>query len=152
MDSLTVKTPLGYMIAKADASGICSLDFTDEHISTKNENALLLQLQKELEEYFDGKRREFDLPLTPKGTPFQLSVWEVLRKIPYGETVPYAQEAAMLGRPTAVRAAANANGKNPISILIPCHRVIASGGGIGGYSGGTSKKEFLLKLERQNRS
>jgi methylated-DNA-[protein]-cysteine S-methyltransferase len=143
-------TPIGTMIAAADEHGITSLDFTDETLqSADSENPLLLRLEEELREYFEGKRKTFTLPLNPQGTPFQKGVWETLRTIPYGETISYAQEAERFGNPKAVRAVASANGRNPIAILIPCHRVIASGGGIGGYSGGIAKKEFLLKLEKK---
>lgn len=139
------------MLAMANEDGIYSLDFTDDDKLKSSKNKLLLQLKSELDEYFALTRREFSIPLAPVGTPFQMSVWHTLQKIPYGETVSYAAEAQMLGRPSAVRAVASANGRNPISILIPCHRVIASGGGIGGYSGGVWRKEFLLALEAKHR-
>lgn len=148
-DACILNTPIGKMIATADEKAILSLDFTDEILETISDNPLLLRLKKELCEYFEGKRRTFTLPLSPKGTPFQQSVWETLCAIPYGETVSYAAEAKLFGNPKAVRAVANANGRNPIAILIPCHRVIATGGGIGGYSGGIEKKEFLLGLEKK---
>ncbi|WP_305000481.1 methylated-DNA--[protein]-cysteine S-methyltransferase [Sulfuricurvum sp. IAE1] len=148
-----IDTPLGSMIAATDGDAIVSLDFADEAPDFPNsDHPLLLRLEKELGEYFAGKRRTFDLPLAPRGTPFQLAVWERLRTIPYGETISYAQEAERLGNPKAVRAVASANGRNPISILIPCHRVIATGGGLGGYSGGVEKKAFLLALERHPKS
>ncbi len=152
VDSIIIQTPLGFMIAKADESGIASLDFTDSCDGAKDsDNPHLKQLKVELGEYFDGKRQEFGVKLSPKGTPFHMSVWETLQKIPYGETVSYAKEAQDLGHPKAVRAVANANGRNPIAILIPCHRVIASSGKIGGYSGGVEKKEFLLNLEKSRK-
>lgn len=151
VDSIIIQTPLGAMLASADESGVASLDFTDSCDGAKDsDNPHLKQLKEELSEYFEGKRREFGVKLTPKGTPFQMSAWKVLRQIPYGETVSYAKEAEMLRQRKAVRAVANANGKNPIAILIPCHRVIASSGKIGGYSGGVEKKEFLLRLEKSN--
>lgn len=147
---LIINTPIGTMIATADEEGITSLDFAEDVPSlTHSDNPLLLRLKKELYEYFEGKRTAFTLPLNPHGTPFQKTVWETLRTIPYGETISYAQEAQKFGNPKAIRAVANANGRNPIAILIPCHRVIASGGGIGGYSGGIEKKEFLLALEKK---
>lgn len=150
MNSHTIATPIGNMIAEANEAGVYSLDFTDESANNaKSDNPLLLRLEVELKEYFDGKRRGFSVPLAPIGTPFQMGIWDTLRRIPYGKTISYTVEAQMLGRPTAVRAVANANGRNPISILIPCHRVITSGGCIGGYSGGIWRKEFLLKLERK---
>jgi methylated-DNA-[protein]-cysteine S-methyltransferase len=149
-DIHTITTPIGTLVATADENAIISLDFTDEaHTSIPTDNPLLLRLEKELHEYFEGKRRTFTLPLSPKGTTFQQSVWATLCTIPYGETVSYAEEAKLLGNPKAVRAVANANGRNPIIILIPCHRVIATTGGIGGYSGGIERKEFLLKLEKK---
>jgi methylated-DNA-[protein]-cysteine S-methyltransferase len=101
----------------------------------------------QLEEYFAGKRRLFDLPLELSGTPFQRDVWTTLAEIPYGETVSYAELAAMVGRPTAFRAVGQANGAHPIPIVLPCHRVVASGGRIGGYGGGLPVKRKLLTLE-----
>lgn len=147
INKLVVKTPVGNMLAVSNGYAIRSLDFTDESESMSAKDEILSTLKNELDEYFAGKRREFSAPLAPVGTPFQTSVWDTLRRIPYGERVSYAKEALMLGRPSAVRAVANANGKNPISIIIPCHRVISSSGGIGGYSGGVWRKEFLLSLE-----
>lgn len=152
MDTLRIKTAIGEIVAKANNIGVCMLDFVAEQIDlpiTNTHNKHLKQLEIELTEYFDGKRYEFFVPLAPTGTVFQMSVWQTLQRIPYGTTISYATEAQMLGRPTAVRAVANANGKNPISIIIPCHRVIASDGGIGGYSGGLWRKEFLLELEKR---
>jgi methylated-DNA-[protein]-cysteine S-methyltransferase len=138
------------MIAVTDGDAITSLDFTDGvSMSNNSDHPLLLQLEKELGEYFTGDRTSFNLPINPKGTPFQKSVWETLCTIPYAETISYATEAKLFGNPKAIRAVANANGRNPIAILIPCHRVIASGGGLGGYSGGIEKKVFLLQLEKE---
>ncbi len=102
---------------------------------------------RQLEEYFDGKRREFELDLAPVGTPFQLSVLDELLKIPYGETCSYRDIATALGNPKAVRAVGGANGRNPIPIVIPCHRVIGSNGSLTGFGGGLSSKRFLLELE-----
>lgn len=111
------------------------------------ETPLLLKAAQELTEYFAGQRQVFDLPLAPEGTPFQQRVWMALRQIPYGKTVSYATLAKMAGNPRAVRAVGGANGKNPLMILIPCHRVIAADGRLGGFSGGLDTKRFLLKLE-----
>lgn len=148
-DTYIIDSPIGPIIATADDHGITSLDFTDEALQiTNSTNPLLLRLEIELREYFAGNRQIFTLPLNPHGTPFQTRVWEILRTISYGETISYAEEAKLFGNPKAVRAAASANAKNPISILIPCHRVIATGGGLGGYSGGLWRKEFLLDLEK----
>jgi O-6-methylguanine DNA methyltransferase len=101
----------------------------------------------QLEEYFAGERRTFDLPLELEGTDFQRSVWLRLAEIPYGETVSYAELAMMVGRPHAYRAVGQANGANPVPIVLPCHRVVASGGGLGGYGGGLPMKRQLLTLE-----
>lgn len=145
-----IDTPIGKMIAIADENGITFLDFTDKILdNASSDNPLLLRLEEELCEYFEGKRETFTLPLSPNGTEFQKGVWETLRTIPYGETISYATEAKLFGNSKAVRAVANANAHNPIAILIPCHRVIATGGGLGGYSGGVWRKEFLLALEKE---
>ena len=101
----------------------------------------------QLEEYFEGRRTDFDLPLAYGGTPFQRAVWAALREIPYGQTISYAELAERIGRPTASRAVGLANGKNPISIIVPCHRVIGSGGDLTGYGGGLERKRHLLDFE-----
>lgn len=150
MAKCVFETPLGKIIAVADEEGLCSLDFDENASASDEENVHLTQLQRELTVYFEGKRKTFDVRLNPKGTPFQRAVWRTLCDIPYGSVISYSQEAQMLSHAKAVRAVANANGKNPIPIIIPCHRVIAKGGGIGGYSGGIWRKEFMLELERKN--
>lgn len=112
---------------------------------------VLMQAIQELDEYFDGKRTSFGIPLDlSHGTPFQQQVWQALLSIPYGQTISYATLAKQIGKPTAFRACANANGKNPISLIIPCHRVIASDGGLGGYTGGIKIKQTLLAFESQD--
>ncbi len=147
--SRIIDTPIGRMIAETDGEAIISLDFVDTETEIADSaHPLLLRLETELTEYFEQKRDTFTLPLAPYGTPFQQSVWKTLQTIPYAQTISYAEEASRMGSPKATRAVANANGRNPISILIPCHRVIASGGGLGGYSGGLWRKEFLLELEQ----
>jgi methylated-DNA-[protein]-cysteine S-methyltransferase len=105
-------------------------------------------VRSQLEEYFAGERRVFDLPVAPPGTPFQQRVWAELQRIGYGETISYAELAARIGRPTAIRAVGAANGANPVSIIIPCHRVIGSDGSLTGYGGGLEAKRRLLELER----
>lgn len=102
----------------------------------------------QLEEYFEGRRTDFDLPLAYGGTLFQRTVWAALRKIPYGQTISYAELAERIGRPTASRAVGLANGKNPISIIVPCHRVVGSSGDLTGYGGGLARKRHLLDFER----
>lgn len=110
--------------------------------------AVLLNVIAQLDEYFQGVRTQFDIPLDVSfGTPFEQLVWRALQQIPYGQTISYATLASNIGKPTAFRAVANANGKNPISIIIPCHRVIASDGRLGGYTGGVDIKKQLLNLE-----
>ena len=109
----------------------------------------LARAAKELEEYFEGRRKKFTLPLDLAGTPFQKSVWAQLQKIPYGATCSYRDIALKIKNSKAVRAVGSANGKNPLCIIIPCHRVIASNGSLGGYSGGTSLKTRLLTLEKK---
>ncbi len=107
----------------------------------------VLDAARQLDEYFGGRRRAFDLPLALRGTEFQEQVWLTLAEIPYGETVSYGELAAMVGRPRASRAVGQANGANPIPIVLPCHRVVAADGTIGGYGGGISTKRQLLSLE-----
>jgi methylated-DNA-[protein]-cysteine S-methyltransferase len=110
---------------------------------------LLMQVERQLGEYFAGGRTEFDLPLDCNGTPFQRSVWHALRTIPFGETRSYTEIARQVGRPRAVRAAGAANGRNPIAIVTPCHRVIGAGGQLTGFAGGLPAKAYLLSLERE---
>ena len=116
----------------------------------QQETPLLLQAATQIEEYFQGKRICFQLPLGPAGTPFQKKVWEALLTIPYGETRSYGQIAAQIGSPKACRAVGHANHCNPIPIIIPCHRVVGTSGKLTGYAGGLEAKELLLKLERAN--
>lgn len=151
MAQCTFDSPIGRLIAVADEQGICSLDFEKDGETFDEENRHLTLLKQELEAYFEGKLKQFSVPLAPKGTSFQQGVWDVLKTIPYGETISYTQEAILLKHPKATRAVANANGKNKIAIIIPCHRVIAKDGGIGGYSSGVWRKEYLLALEKKYR-
>ena len=104
-------------------------------------------LVQQLLEYFSGQRKTFDFPLAPKGTPFQLAVWNALLEIPYGDTITYAELARRIGKPSAIRAVGAANGANPIPVIIPCHRVIGSNGTLTGYGGGIERKQWLLALE-----
>ena len=114
------------------------------------ETELIRRCKRQLDEYFSGERKVFDLPLAPKGTMFQQKVWNALTEIPYGETRTYGEIAAAVGNPKAARAVGMANNKNPIGIIIPCHRVVGANGKLVGYAGGMEKKEFLLELERNN--
>jgi len=158
-----IKTPLGDMLCLASDKGIMFLEFLDkknykeldykektiENNMDSKAYSFIERLEIQLGEYFSGTRREFSLPLVMTGTNFQKNVWEELLKISYGKTISYKDEAYNLGNNKAYRAVANANGRNHIAILIPCHRVIASDGSLGGYSGGLEKKEFLLALEKK---
>ncbi|MDO4879843.1 MAG: methylated-DNA--[protein]-cysteine S-methyltransferase [Capnocytophaga sp.] len=158
-----IETPLGTMIACATDKGICLLEFSNRKMLetelkdiSKYYNAPIVQaenpyfevLERELAEYFAGVRQSFSVPLHPMGTDFQKSVWQVLQTIPYGQTRSYKEQAVALGKPESVRAVANANGMNRISILIPCHRVIGADGNLTGYGGGLWRKKFLLDLEQ----
>jgi methylated-DNA-[protein]-cysteine S-methyltransferase len=109
---------------------------------------VLVQAARELAEYFAGDRRDFDVPVGPPGTPFQQAVWAELRRVPYGTTTTYGALAARLGSPGAVRAVGSANGRNPVAVLVPCHRVVGSDGNLRGYAGGVERKRALLDLER----
>jgi AraC family transcriptional regulator, regulatory protein of adaptative response / methylated-DNA-[protein]-cysteine methyltransferase len=162
---IRMETPIGPMYAAATEKGICMFDFTDRRMLetefkelSKYFNAVILPgenkyfnlLKKEIGEYFDGRRKSFTIPLDAPGTDFQKSVWEELRKIPYGKTISYKTQATALKKPEAVRAVANANGHNRISIIIPCHRVIGENGMLTGYGGGLWRKKWLLDLEKKN--
>jgi methylated-DNA-[protein]-cysteine S-methyltransferase len=131
-----------------DAARIASVD---EANLVEGTTAVLDQAVAKLEEYFAGTRREFDLLLDPLGTPFQHSAWMVLRTIPYGRTMSYGEQARRLGDPNKARAVGAANGKNPLSIVVPCHRVIGSTGHLTGFGGGLEAKSWLLDHERQPR-
>ena len=118
-----------------------------------DDQAVALEVVRQLDEYFAGTRQVFDIELDlSHGTPFQQMVWQALLQIPYGKTISYGKLATTIGKPTAYRACANANGRNPISLIVPCHRVIASDGGLGGYTGGMGIKRMLLAMEGKNTS
>ena len=119
----------------------------DRQFVTFERSNVIDQTISQLSEYFDGVRQGFDLPLEPIGTAFQGIVWKSLTQIEYGSTVSYSEQSETIGRPSAVRAVASANGRNPISIVIPCHRVIAASGGLGGFAGGLDAKRWLLNHE-----
>lgn len=118
------------------------------HMEEDSTNPLLLKVEKQLKEYFEGKRQTFDLPLKMDGTAFQKAVWEELKKIPFGQSVSYKYIAQKLNNQKAVRAVGSANGRNPISIIVPCHRVIGADGNLSGFAGGVDRKKILLDLER----
>ena len=147
-----VDSPVGILTLVAEDGLLAGL-FMTEHRHAPPLDALpvddtgLPAVQEQLAAYFSRDLKEFDLPLAVKGTPFQEQVWAALRTIPYGETWSYRELAEAIGRPTAVRAVGLANGRNPVSIVVPCHRVIGSGGDLTGYGGGLAAKEWLLALE-----
>ncbi len=148
MESCIIKSPLGYTKILGDEDGINSVIVlnTDE----KETDIIPLELEDcvfQLKEYFEGTRKTFDLKLNPEGTTFQKNVWEVLLTIPYGKTLSYLELSKRIGDVKAIRAVANANSKNPIWILIPCHRVIGSDGSLTGYAGGLHRKQWLLDHE-----
>jgi len=167
-DSETDKTitvhfnsPIGTIEAQAIHLGILAVSFTEleleknylESFNTHTENLVISHLKKlqiQLNEYFNGKRKAFELNLHPSGTPFQQKVWEELQNIPFGETRSYQLQTNTLGDPKAIRAVASANGKNPIAIVIPCHRIIGTDGSLTGYAGGLWRKKWLLDHEAKH--
>jgi AraC family transcriptional regulator, regulatory protein of adaptative response / methylated-DNA-[protein]-cysteine methyltransferase len=158
------ETPLGLMVTGAAEEGICLLEFNDRRMLNteykdlarllkttieEGENKYTKEIHKQLEEYFAGNRKVFTVPLLTPGTVFQQAVWKELQKIPFGSTRSYQEQAEVLNKPDAVRAIANANGMNRISIVIPCHRVIGSDGSLTGYGGGLKRKKWLLDHEKK---
>lgn len=152
MKSLFFQTPIGLLKIAEDGLAITEIRLISDSLPPDGEETpLLLEAKRQLLAYFSGERKDFDLPLAPKGTPFQQQVWAALQTIPYGETRSYQQIATQIGNPKACRAVGLANNKNPIIIAIPCHRVIGSNGKMVGYAGGISVKETLLELEKRCR-
>jgi AraC family transcriptional regulator of adaptative response/methylated-DNA-[protein]-cysteine methyltransferase len=162
--TIKIETPLGEMIAGATDEGVCLLEFCDRRMLPTEykdlarllktnledgENRHIKTLRKQLKEYFNGKRKEFTIPLVTPGTKFQQAVWKELQNIQYGSTRSYQDQAISLNRPDSIRAVANANGMNRISIIIPCHRVIGSNGHLTGYGGGLKRKKWLLDHEKK---
>jgi methylated-DNA-[protein]-cysteine S-methyltransferase len=148
-----LESPVGELLAYADTAGaITGLHFLDRRATAPQPDWIsderpFAQLRRQLDEYFAGELHDFDLELAPSGSPFQLQVWRALRAIPYGQTTSYGEIAATVGQPGAARAVGGANNRNPIAIVIPCHRVIGAGGSLTGYGGGLHRKEQLLALE-----
>lgn len=144
-------SPVGELQIITSATGVVAILWPDderwEYETVDGTNPIAERAAHELAEFFDGSRTDFTVPLDLRGTDFQRAVWESLTEIPFGHTVSYAEQADRLGRPTAVRAVASANGKNPVSIIVPCHRVIGSNGTLTGYAGGLDAKRLLLDLE-----
>ena len=147
----TIDSPVGPLLLTSDGTSLTRLLFAavPDPAWSADPCPVLDEAVRQLEEYFAGERRDFDLPLDPAGTPFQLTVWAALRDIPYAETINYGQLANRVGNPNASRAVGLANGRNPISIVVPCHRVIGADGSLTGYGGGLDRKRTLLALERR---
>ena len=153
IDEAHIESPLGTLAITGSHGVIFSVLFIDgQHQVKTRVPASLKECAKQLKEYFSGKRKIFDLPLQPNGTTFQRHVWDELLKIPFGKTISYLQLAHQLGDEKSIRAAASANGKNPIGIIIPCHRVIGSNADLVGYAGGLWRKQWLLDLESGQQS
>ncbi|WP_342317119.1 methylated-DNA--[protein]-cysteine S-methyltransferase [Lysobacter sp. FW306-1B-D06B] len=149
-----VPSPVGPLLLAASDEGLHLIEFQNPRhpmahcAQWKARECDVIRLAaRQLGEYFDGARQAFDLPLAARGTPFQLSVWHTLDSIPYGGTISYAQLAQRVGRPSAMRAVGAANGRNPLPIVLPCHRVIGSDGSLTGFGGGLPTKEYLLRME-----
>ncbi len=142
-----LNTPIGVITIQASAQGISRVDFSVPEDEPVHRSELTDRCKQQLKEYFSGKRRIFDLPLDQQGTPFQRTVWDCLVQIPFGQVVSYADIADRADNRKAVRAVGAANGKNPIGIIVPCHRVIGSNGTLTGYAGGVERKAWLLTHE-----
>jgi methylated-DNA-[protein]-cysteine S-methyltransferase len=150
-----IATPLGPLFATAVGDTLTGLYYEGGRHAPQispswmedPQDRTLAECARQLAEYFSGKRRDFDLPMAPGGTPFRRRVWDEITRIPYGETISYAELARRAGAPGSARAAGAATGRNPLSIVVPCHRVIASGGSLTGYAGGLERKTRLLEIE-----
>ncbi|MGH2959538.1 MAG: methylated-DNA--[protein]-cysteine S-methyltransferase [Solirubrobacterales bacterium] len=151
-------SPIGELLVLGDEEKVHGLlmngdgAFDERKLSLTRDQKAFADTINQLDEYFAGDRDEFDLPLEPEGTEFQRDVWKALAEIPYGETRSYGQIAAVVGRPKAARAVGMANNRNPIAVIVPCHRVIGAGGALVGYAGGIERKTWLLDHEREARS
>lgn len=149
MPYIVIDTPVGKISVVQTGQSISHVLFGERKFEdVLQETPLLAQAKEQLISYFMGERKQFDLPIDPVGTPFQMQVWQALCQIPYGTTISYGQLAKNIGNPKAVRAVGGANNKNPIAILVPCHRVIGANGTLVGYGGGLDMKEYLLALEK----
>lgn len=149
METVYVNSPLGITKIVGDEDGIAIVSVSDvgDNDVSQTIPKVLEEAVSQLQEYFDGKRTDFDLKLNPKGTDFQQKVWKSLLEIPYGKTISYMDQTKKLGDIKAIRAVASANGKNPLWIVVPCHRVIGTNGSLTGYAGGLSRKKWLLEHE-----
>lgn len=145
-----IDTPIGLLEVCASKEAILAVGFVEQkEIENEAVPQVLVDACKQLSEYFSGERQDFDLPLSPVGTDFQQQVWDALLRVPFGRTSTYKKQSQALGNPKAIRAVGTANGRNPIAVIIPCHRIIGSDGSLTGYASGLSRKEWLLKHELQ---
>lgn len=147
IESAHIQSPVGIIGISGSEDGVRSVIFLGSESEETLVPACLMKCVMQLKEYFSGERKSFNLKLDPKGTDFQMKVWEKLQEIPFGKTISYLDLARMTGSETNTRAVGNANGKNKINIIVPCHRVIGRNGKLTGYGGGLWRKEILLKLE-----
>ena len=147
MPRCVMMTPLGPLCIQEEKGAICAIDFTKAECCPPG-TPLLQEAVRQLNAYFDGTLTEFHLPLHLEGTAFRMRCWQALCTIPYGETISYGEQAKRIGNPKAVRAVGGANHDNPISIIVPCHRVIGADGSLTGYGGGMDKKAWLLRHEQ----
>lgn len=148
MEKVVINSPLGFVLIEGSDEGISKISVTtNEMVLSESIPSLFSEVVMQLNEYFEGKRTDFRFKMNPSGTDFQKKVWEELLKIPFGKTASYQEITNKLGDPKAIRAVANANGKNPLWIVVPCHRVIGSDGSLTGYAGGLWRKKWLLEHE-----
>jgi len=147
METAYIKTPLGIATIIGDKNGISVISVAEEGVISECISAVLQEGVSQLQDYFKGKRIDFDFKLNPKGTEFQQKVWKSLLEIPFGKTRTYLEQSKILGDVRAIRAVASANGKNPLWIVVPCHRVIGTDGSLTGYAGGLWRKKWLLEHE-----
>jgi|WP_314865672.1 methylated-DNA-[protein]-cysteine S-methyltransferase len=147
MEIACIKTPLGIATIQGDENGIAVIAIADEGVVSERISSVLQEAVTQLQDYFDGQRTQFDFKLNPVGTEFQQKVWKGLCEIPFGKTMSYLELAKQLGDVKAIRAVASANGKNPLWIVVPCHRVIGTDGSLTGYAGGLWRKKWLLEHE-----
>jgi methylated-DNA-[protein]-cysteine S-methyltransferase len=147
-----VDSPLGELLLVGDGRSLTRLEMPpwDVPAGASHDPEAFGEVEAQLGAYFAGERTDFDLPLAPAGSGFQLAVWAALRRIPYGETASYGEIAAEIGRPDAVRAVGSTNGRNPIAVIVPCHRVIGADGSLVGFGGGLPRKRLLLELEAEH--
>lgn len=149
----TIDSPIGQLLILGDSDAVCGLymngdgEYDDRKVGLTEDPAVFADALSQLADYFAGRRTDFDLNLAPRGTEFQRAVWQALLEIPYGQTRSYGQIAAAIGRPGAARAVGGANNRNPIAVIVPCHRVIGASGALVGYGGGLPRKTWLLDHE-----